>query len=248
MDRRKRRRGDLKQRLASTVPHGRQECWVFGCKRPPGNASGDGLGRFCKPHLEHYRRHGDPLKGSYSAAETAPHRKAASAWIETHREDPFVAAALGGVEAAMLGAGKAIEPNQLRGLSTEEKARAVWARLREKGRKPREVLAAILGVAMRYAADYQRAKPEHRTVQIAKVLNRMGGGRVKRWRVDHPGAVDGVLTLRWFPSSEGLVLRELGQSAEKLAEFLIHDRIGELVEFSAKRREEAAMRSLPFSS
>lgn len=243
-----RRRGDLKQRLSTTAPHGRRECWVVGCKNPPGNTSGDGLGRFCRAHLEHYRRHGDPLKGSYKAAEVAPYRKAAAAWVKEHRHDVFVTAALGGVEAAMLGAGKAVEPNQLRGLTTEEKAKAVWARLREKGRKPDEVLSAVLGVATKYAADFQRAKPEHRTVQIGKALNRMGGGRVKRWKVEHPEAINGVLTLRWFPASEGLVLRELGQSAEKIAEFLIHDRIAELIEFSAIRRQAEAMRSLPFST
>jgi hypothetical protein len=143
-------------------------------------------------HLEHYRRHGDPLKGSYKAAELAPFRKAAAAWVKEHRQDAFVTAALGGVEAAMLGAGKAIEPNQLRGLTTEAKAKAVWARMRERGRKPDEVLSAVLGVAMKYSADFQRAKPEHRTVQIGKVLNRMGGGRVKRWKVEHPDAVNGV--------------------------------------------------------
>lgn len=244
---RTRRRADLKQRLAANDPTGRQQCWVVGCKRPPGNASGEGLGRFCKPHLEHYRRHGDPLKGSYKAAEVAPHRKAAATWISEHRTDPFVAAALGGVEAAMLGAGKAVEPNQLRGRSTEDKAKAVWARIRERGRKPEAVLAAILGIAIRYAADYQRAKPEHRTVQIGKALNRLGGGRVKSWR-EHPGAVNGVLTLRWFPASEGLVLRELGRWAEQIAEFLIHDRITDLVDYSAIQRQNVAMKALPFNA
>lgn len=220
---------------------------MVGCKKPPGNASGDGLGRFCKSHLEHHRRHGDPLKGSYKAAEVAPHKKAAVAWIKQHRDDAFVTAALGGVEAAMVGAGRAIEAHQLRGLATGDKARAVWARIRDKGRTPDEVLANILGVAMRYASDYQRAKPEHRTVQIGKALNRLGGGRVKRWNVEHPDAVNGVLTLRWFPASEGLVLRELGRVAENIAEFLIHDRIAQLVEFSAAHRERAALRSLPFA-
>lgn len=205
-----------------------------------------GLGRFCKPHLEHYRRHGDPLKGSYKAAELTPYRKAAAAWLKASREDAYAAAALGAVEAAMLGAGIPIEPNQLRGRSPEEKARAVWARIRDRGRKPDEVLATILGVAIRYAADYQKAKPEHRTVQIGKALNRLGGGRVKRWQVEHPDSVNGVLTMRWFPASEGLVLRELGRRGEKAAEFLLHDRMTELLEYSAQHRQSVALRSLPF--
>lgn len=219
---------------------------MVGCRRHPGNASGDGLGRFCKQHLEHYRRHGDPLKGSYRAAEVAPHRKAARAWIKKSCDDAFVVAALGAVEAAMRNAGQAIEPNRLRGLSAEEKAHAVWARMRDRGRKSDEVLTAILAVAMRYEADYQRAKPEHRTVQIGKALSRMGGGRVKKWNTIHPKAVNGVLTLRWFPASEGLVLRELGSHAEKVAEFLIHDRLREVLDFGAMERQKAAHRSLPF--
>jgi hypothetical protein len=216
------------------------------CRNPPGSASGDGLGRFCKKHLEHYRRHGDPIKGSYKAAEIAPHKQAATAWIKQHDGDPFIVAAMNAISAIMASAGRAIEPNQLRGRSPDEKAGAVWARLRDRGRKPEAILAAILGVVMRYEADHQKAKPEHRKVQIGKVLNRLGGGRVKRWNVEHPKSVKGVLTLRWFPSSEGLVLRELGHRAEKASEFLIHERMTELLQFSAdyhKKDSQGSQRS-----
>lgn len=83
-------------------------------------------------------------------------------------------------------------------------------------------------------------------MQIAKALNRLGGGRVKRWNVQHPKAVGGVLTLRWFPASEGLVLRVLGRQAEATVEFLVHDRMAELLQFSAERRQAEVLRSLPF--
>lgn len=220
---------------------------MVGCTKPPGNASGDGLGRFCKAHLEHYRRHGDPLKGSYKAAQLAPHRKAAAAWIKENRTDPFAVAALGAVESLMLSAGKVIEPQNLRGVPTKDRARSIWARIRDRGRKPEEALAAILSVAICYAADYQRAKPEHRTVQIAKVLNRLGGGRVKRWPVHDPSAPNRTITLRWFPASEGLVLREIGEQAERAAEFLIHDRMEQLIEYSAQYRQRLALTALPFT-
>ena len=245
--RRLRRKTDLAVRLTTTKIEGRQHCWVVGCKALPGNASGDGLGRFCRKHLEHYRRHGDPLKGSYGARELTPHRRAAEAWLKANSDNTFVAAAIGGMHSEMLNAGPAIEPIRLRGLSADQKAKAVWARMREKGRNPTEVLAAVLAVAMRYTTDYQRAKPEHRTVQIGKALNRLGGGRVKRWNVHHEGAAEKVQTLRSFPASEGMVLRKLGERAERIAEFLIHDRMSELAEFSAQRRERTALRSLPFS-
>lgn len=244
--RRQHRRYDLAQRLQRTRTDGRATCWVFGCKTPPGNASGKGLGRFCRTHLEHYRRHGDPLKGSYKAHEVAPHRVAARAWLEANSAHIHVSAALGGIEALMLGAGRAVEPRNLRGVSTADKARSVWGRLRDKGRSATDVLTAVLGVAMCYAADFQRAKPEHRQVQIAKVLSRMGGGQVKRWPDHHSSQPGHMITLRWFQSSEGLVLRELGQQAERVAEFLIHDKMDELLRIGAARRHEAAMGSLPF--
>jgi len=186
------------------------------------------------------------VKGSYGAPELTPHRLAAEAWLKANRDDVFVAAAIGGIEGEMLNAGAAVEPYRLRGLSADQKARAVWARIREKGRAPTKVLAAVLAVAMRYASDYQRAKPEHQTVQIGKALNRLGGGRVKRWNL-HDGTTQKVQTLRSFPASEGVVLRRLGEEAERISEFLIHDRMSELVEHSAQRRERLALRSLPFS-
>lgn len=157
----------------------------------------------------------------------------------------YVVAALGGIESKMLTAGVAVEPRNLRGVSSAEKARSVWARLRDRGRRPDEVLAAILGVSMCYSADLQRAKPEHRRVQIGKALSRMGGGQVKRW-ADPVSREAGELVLRWFPSSEGLVLRKLGEEAERIAEFLIHDHMDELLEFGAQQRHEQVMRSLQF--
>jgi hypothetical protein len=241
------RKTDLANRLAATKPEGRHHCWVVGCQDAPGNASGDGLGRFCRKHLEHHRRHGDPLKGSYGASELSPHKRAAKAWLKENLDDPFVRSALGGIESAMINSGLAIEPYRLRGLTTEQKADAVWARIREKAKASEEVLAAVLAVAMRYSADYQRAKPEHRRVQIGKALNRMGGGKVKRWEQLGATGQQSMKTLRWFPASEGGVLRALGERAEKVAEFLIHDRIAELLDYSARHRERVALQSLPFS-
>ena len=186
------------------------------------------------------------MKGSYGASELAPYKLAAKAWLKRNSNDAFVAAAIGAIEGEMLNAGPAVEPHRLRGLSADDKARAVWARLRERGRSPAEVLAAVLAVAIRYATDYQRAKPEHRTVQIGKALNRLGGGKVKRWKLHHNGASQTTQTLRWFPASEGLVLRKLGERAEQIAEFLIHDRMAELTEYIAQKRQQEALRSLPF--
>ena len=205
------------------------------------------MGRLCRRHLEHHRRHGDPLKGSYRAAQSRPHKAAASEWLKAHSQDVFVLAALGALENLMMAAGPSVEPYNLRRATTEAKARAIWARMRDKGRTPHEVLTSILGVAMCYAADVQRAKAEHRRVQIGKALNRLGGGRVKRWQTHScgPGS-SSELKLRWFPASEGLVLRKLGSQGEQAAEFLIHDRMHILLAYGAQRRHEQALKTLPF--
>lgn len=213
---------------------------------PAGNASGEGLGRFCRKHLEHCRRHGDPLKGSYKAAQLLPHRRALAAWVKQNPDDHWLLKALQRIEGRIRGAGRAIEVRNLRGQPATEKARSVWARLRDRDVPPMDILTTILAVAMCHEADYQKGKEEYRQVQIAKALSRMAGGTVKRWPTHYTDPrLPKEKVLRWFPASEGLVLRELGEQAETIAEFFIPDRIAELVRFGAKRRADRAMARLP---
>jgi hypothetical protein len=90
--RRRQRRAELARRLAETNPEVRTTCWVFGC--PPGNTSGDGLGRFCRRHLEYYRRHGHPR--NWASEQTSfPHETCEHAWLivsATRRKLPTGAA------------------------------------------------------------------------------------------------------------------------------------------------------------
>lgn len=242
------RRDDLARRLVETNPSSRNRCWVFQCPEPPGNSSGKGLGRFCRKHLEHYRRHGDPLKASYSATKANPYRKAAAAWIRRNVADRFVQAALKRVEVLMTGAGQAIAPRNLRGVSAKDKARSVWARLRNREVAAKDILATILGIAMCHTADPQRGKVEYLRVQMAKVLSRMAGGEVKRWATHFTDpTLPKETVLRWFPASEGLVLRELGKTAELATEFLIHEQIEALLityDRQRKRKADLAIKKL----
>ncbi len=136
----------------------------------------------------------------------------------------------------MFTSGRTIAPNRLRGVSPKAKAQAVWARLRDREVSPQEILASILAVVVCHECDPQKATPEYRQVQVAKVINRMAGGTVKRWPTHHTDpALPKVKVLRWFPASEGLVLRELGKTAEVAAEFLVHDHVEELAAFSKTR-------------
>lgn len=233
------RRDDLALRLVQTNPNGRNHCWVFQCPEPPGNASGNGLGRFCRKHLEHYRRHGDPLKPSYTALKTNPYRNAAAAWIKRNADDRFVQIAVKRIEGLMAGAGQAIAPRNLRGVAAKDKARAVWARLRNRGVAAADILAAILGVAICHAADPQRGKAAYMRVQIAKIMNRMAGGEVKRWATHYTDpTLPKEQVLRWFPASEGLVLTELGKTAELTADFIIQERMDALLTTYSQQRNQ----------
>ena len=231
---------DLETRLTETLSGHRRHCQVFGCPEPPGNALGNGLGRFCRKHLEHLRRHGDPLKTSYRAPRLKPYRDTAAAWIKANKDKPYVALALKRVEGLKASAGSAIPPRNLRGASAKDKARSVWGRLRNRDVSPEVILAAILGVAMCHEDDPQQGKVEYRRVQIAKVLSRMGGGEVKRWPTHFSDpALPKETVLRSFPASEGRVLRELGKTAETAADFLLQDHIDDLLAVHRERRGKA---------
>lgn len=211
---------------------------MFDCPDPPGNASGNGLGRFCRRHLEHLRRHGDPLKRSYEATRLTPFRKSAGAWLKKNQADRHVIQTLKRIDGLMLKAGSSIPPRNLRGVPVAGKARAVWARLRERERTPDQVATTILGVAMCYQADPQKGKPEYLQVQIAKVLNRLGGGEVKRWATNYSDpSLPNERVLRWFPASEGLVLRQLGKEALTAVGYLVDGRMDELLTYHQERLE-----------
>jgi hypothetical protein len=88
---RQRKRGeDVKGRVRRGEPMFKY-CRVMGCGEPTTAGAGKGLNRrFCRRHEDHYERHGSPYKRSYTAAQLAPHRKAAREWLVAHEDDPAV--------------------------------------------------------------------------------------------------------------------------------------------------------------
>lgn len=132
--------------------------------------------------------------------------------------------------------GPLIAPRNLHGLSAERRSQAVWARIRHRQINAGNILAAILTIVLCHALDPQRGKVEYRRVQVAKVLNRIAGGEVKRWPTHHADpALPREKVLRWFPASEGLVLRVLGKSAEDALDHLIPGKLEEILQFVASR-------------
>ena len=194
-------------------------CRVVGCGRRTTAGTGKGLNqRFCRAHDDHYERHGSPYKRSYSAAELAPHRKAALAWLVAHEDDPVVRLSLNAVADLYVRAGPRVEAFRLRGLSPEQRARAVWASLRDGGVHAREAVAAWLAVEAAIRSDPQaESKQEFRRVQAAKLIHRMAGGAHKRWERDDGRGGVLVTELHKHPHSRGRVLRHLGEQLENAA-------------------------------
>jgi hypothetical protein len=194
-------------------------CRVIGCGRPATAGTGKGLNeKFCRRHEEHYERHGSPYKRSYTAAQLARHRKAAREWLIAHEDDPTVRLAINAVADLYMRAGRRVEAFRLAGLSPEEKARSMWAMLRDKGIHAREAVAAWLAVQAAIECDPQAEwKQEFKRVQAAKLIHRMVGGAHKRWEIERNGRVI-VTELHKHPQSRGRVLRRLGEQLERAAQ------------------------------
>lgn len=87
---RKRRKADIRQRLAHG-PDAPGYCRIVGCAERTPAATGRGLSRrACRRHEDHYGRHGSYTHRTYSGAVLAPHRRAALAWLDAHHSDPVV--------------------------------------------------------------------------------------------------------------------------------------------------------------
>jgi hypothetical protein len=212
--RRRTRAQKLRNRIANTSGSF-AVCAVLNCKHPTTARAGRGLNlHYCQRHVEHYRRHGSYSKGSYRAHELRPHREAARAWLRAHRDSAEVRAAVANVIALFARAGRPEETFRLAGKSPEERARNVWARLRDSRFDPLGVLETWAAVELRHRSDPRpERKKEYRWVQIAKTIHRIGGGSHKRW----PSSTGDALELHVYPASRGRVLWRIGEAVEEAA-------------------------------
>jgi hypothetical protein len=211
------RKADVKAR-AGEASSMFSRCRVVGCGKLARAGTEDGLDtRFCRQHADHYARHGSPYKRSYTAAELAPHRTAAEAWLNANASDRWVVNAVDRVETLYRTAGPHVEAFRLRGLQPQDRARAAWARLRKAKIDPGKVVATWLAVELAIRADPQpETKKEFKRVQAAKVVHRLASGSHRRWQVG-PG---GPMELHVYPKSRGRVLRHIGEDIEKAVELL----------------------------
>lgn len=220
-------RKDVTER-ARREDHMYRYCRVIGCPHPARAGTQNGLDkRYCRKHADHYSRHGSPYKRSYSAPELKPHRKTVRVWLNIHRDDPFVGNAVQRIKGLYSRAGTHTEAFRLAGMSPSDRARNVWARLRDSSVEPLKVLEAWLVIVLALKADPQ---PDERVefcrVQAAKLVHRMSSGSHKRWEREvrvspgSPATRKEVTELHKYPHSRGRVLRILGKDIEDACEMV----------------------------
>ncbi|MBB4391667.1 hypothetical protein [Bradyrhizobium sp. ERR14] len=215
--RRAARKAEVKGR-AQEPSHMFKMCRVVGCKHTARAGTGDGLDtRFCRPHADHYARHGSPYKRSYNATEINPYRRAAVEWLLAHKTDRWVVNAVQRVTTLYANAGQHEEAFRLRGLPPRERATKAWARLRKHKIDPLLVVAIWLAVEMIVRDDIQAVDTEEfKRVQAAKLVHRLASGSHKQW----PQGLGGTKELHVYPASRGNVLRYIGKDIQEAVELL----------------------------
>ena len=242
-ERRRRRRAEVKTR-AERPNHMYGYCRVIGCGKPACAGTSDGLDeKYCRSHAEHRQRHGSVFKGSYTAAQLNPYRRAALEWLLAHEEDRWVSNALQRVHGLYRSAGPHVEAFRLRGLPPADRAKAAWARLRHHEVDPRLVVAAWLAVEMIVADDPQPVQTnEFKRVQAAKLIHRMASGTHKRWQREVPdprwsGERTKLVTqeMHSYPRPRGRVLRHIGDDLEQAVELLVDRHLEQVRAFTRER-------------
>jgi len=237
-----RRKEEVRDRAAQESSMYRH-CRIIGCGQLARAGTRDGLDeRYCRRHYDHTQRHGDPLKGSYTAAQLAPHRQRARDWLQDHADDRWVINAAHRVKRLYSDAGPHVEAFRLRGLSPRDRARAAWARLREAGVDPLRPIEAWLTIELAIAADPQPVtRREFKQVQAAKLVHRMASGTHKVWPpilLKDPNnpfkPISVPQEMHVYPRSRGRVLRHIGSDLEEAAE-IVAERAGNLSAVRAKR-------------
>lgn len=224
----------LKVRIASAANDHLLHCAVSdpvtgrACGRPTARAARQGLSAFvCRYHQAHRQRHGSTWCKSPAAPILKLYLRLSLALIDDNRRDPFVNAALRGLQDLMDTSGPTEIATRLRGLAPERRAKVALARLREANVKPERLLAIALAVSALIEtnpATVHRVR-EWRIVAIAKAAHRirLASGTHRVWEVrDEKGRVAQRTEMHAYPRSSGRVLRHLGEMIEGESELVIN--------------------------
>lgn len=232
----KKRGEDIRRRAAN--PEGFEaRCVIPGCGQPTMRAEGTGLAAFhCKRHVDHKARHGSHWHGTYKAAEIAPYRKAADAWLKANAEDISVVAALGALRHHLDSSGPFTPSTSLRGLSARERARIAFVRLARAEIRPEAILAIHLAVSALIEEDpgSHRVR-EFRLVQVAKAVHRLASGYHRRWEFEGNDGKTRVTELHGYARSTGKVLRFIGEEIDRACEAVAADHVADVLALKIER-------------
>jgi hypothetical protein len=167
------------------------------------------------------------------AEQLGSYRRAAFEFLSANPKDIIVAHALKAIDSRMEYAGPVVEPNVLVGLNARNRANAVWSRLRRREISPVVILSVAISVeALLFLEPDPPRDRRYARVQMAKVLNRLAGGIVKRWE-----RTSGTLSqeIVAFQQSRGLYLITLGADMEKASELVTDHHLEAILEHHALR-------------
>ena len=239
-----RRIAKLKARVDSPAEDHMPRCTIpdpttgKACGRQTARAAKKGLSAFtCRYHQAFRQRHGSAWCKSPSGSVLRPYTTAALAYIATRRSDPYISAALTGLDALMDAAGPVEIATRLRGLPPARRAKIALARLREANVQPERLLAIPLAVAalIEDAPDVVHRTQEWRVVAIAKAAHRLASGTHRHWSVPHHDGRQQRIELHAYPRSSGRVLRHLGEMIEKECELVIDHHLAAVLALKVAR-------------
>lgn len=235
----------LKARVASSAVDHLPRCTVAdpitgkACGRPTARAAKKGLSGFtCRYHQAHRQRHGSHWCKTPSGATLRAYLACSLSYIGSHRTDPYVKAALDGLQGIMDSSGQSEIATRLRGQPPEQRARVALARLREANVKPARLLAIAVAVSALIESDPAATHRirEWRIVAIAKAAHRLASGYHRVWEVrDEGGRVAQRTEMHAYPRSSGRVLRYLGEMIEKECELVIDHHLAGVLALKAAR-------------
>lgn len=225
-----RRAEKASDRAATPNPEAMPRCPIPGCGKPTQAAAGRGHSAFhCRYHVQFRNRHGSAWKGTYTAAQLQPYRRAAEAFLAAQRAAPAVKGALSGLDLAIRFSGFTPTISEVRAGLPEAKAKAVWCRLRDASVPAQRVLVAHLAVSAAVEVDPIRpgGEPgEYRLVQIAKAVHRLASGYHKDYGPYGKSHA--------YSRSTGRMLRHLGRMIDAECGIVAERHLGEILELKGR--------------
>jgi hypothetical protein len=224
----------LKVKLQAQAADDRSQGEVHRCCQPlcPNlsmRSAGTGFSlELCERHTEHLSRHGHASIGSIPGPMLRPYVDTARRWITS--EQALGNVRVQGARTAIWGllqtAGNAPSALDIKWWSADDKGRACFARLREKGVTPETILARYMGlVALLMDDPWQPQSEDYKLTQAGKSIWRLASGTHRSWTIALPTAADTLgegedapitkASLHVYPRPQGRPLRIVGHSLDE---------------------------------